>query len=68
MVVTVKVPSRRHAIRGKFECLKYGLDCEYMEGDVLSITTASLDRVLNICAAIDGSVVAVADRTLSDIS
>ena len=64
MIVTIQAPSRREAMRGQFECLKYGLDCDYLEGNVLQITSASIDKPKMLSDMIGGKVIAVAHSTL----
>lgn len=66
MIVTVKAPSRQSAARVQFECIKYGLECEYQEGNVLQITSASIDKPKRLSDMIGGDIVAVVNRTIFD--
>ena len=66
MIVTIQAPDRRKATQAQFECIKYGLDCEYLEGNVLQITSASIDKPKMLSDMIGGSIIAVAHRTLFD--
>lgn len=66
MVVTIKAPTRREAARAQFECIKFGIECDYMEDNYLDLTVGNIDKARIICDKIGGEIVAVMDKILFD--
>jgi len=66
MVVTIKAPPRREAARAQFECIKFGIECDYMEDNYLDLTVGNIDKARIICDKISGEIVAVMDKILFD--
>ena len=64
MVVTILAPSRREAARAQFECIKFGIECDYMEDNYLDLTVGNIDKAQIICDKIGGQIVAVMDKIL----
>lgn len=62
MIVTIKAPTSASARVGLFEAIKCGLDCTYMEGDILNLVVTDLNRATRLSDKIGGTVVAVVDR------
>lgn len=66
MIVTIKAPSRRLAARAEFECIKYGIECDYMEDNHFDIVVHDPAKASIIAASCHGTIVAVVDKILFD--
>jgi hypothetical protein len=72
MIVTIKADSLSTARYAQFECFKSGLETEYMEGNIVQITSHNIASIQNLCARIGSNIkgraeiIAVTDKTLTD--
>lgn len=66
MIVTIKAPSRREAARAQFECIKFGVECDYMEDNVINLTVGDVKRAQIIADKCRGDIIAVIDKIIFD--
>lgn len=66
MIVTIKAPSRREAARAEFECIKFGIECDYMQDNYFDITVHDMEKAKIIADKCRGEIVAVIDKILFD--
>ena len=66
MIVTLRAPSRREAARAQFECIKFGIECDYMQDNVMNLTVGNVDKARIIAEKCQGEIVAVTDKIIFD--
>ena len=66
MIVTLRAPSRREAARAQFECIKFGVECDYMQDNVMNLTVGDIDRAKIIALKSRSEIVAVTDKIIFD--
>lgn len=66
MIVTLRAPSRREAARAQFECIKFGIECDYMQDNVMNLTVGSIDKAQIIAVKSSSEIIAVTDKIIFD--
>ena len=66
MIVTLRAPSRRQAARAQFECIKFGIECDYMRDNVMNLTVGSIDKAQIIAVKSSSEIIAVTDKIIFD--
>ena len=66
MIVTLRAPSRRQAARAQFECIKFGIECDYMQDNVMNLTVGSIDKAQIIAVKSSSEIIAVTDKMIFD--
>lgn len=66
MIVTLRAPSRRQAARAQFECIKFGIECDYMQDNVMNLTVGSIDKAQIIAVKSSSEIIAVTDKIIFD--
>mgnify|MGYP003348455598 FL=1 len=66
MIVTLRAPSRREAARAQFECIKFGIECDYMQDNVMNLTVGSIDKAQIIAVKSSSEIIAVTDKMIFD--
>ena len=66
MIVTLRAPSRREAARAQFECIKFGIECDYMQDNVMNLTVGDIDKAQIIAVKSSSEIIAVTDKIIFD--